>query len=282
MARKLTYYEKKKSICPICKHSFKCENILSGGGRFNAGDLDVELHRHFLPTQEFGEVHPLLYSFMTCSECYYSTLSSDFEDDEKIDVLMQEALFSEKKTRLEYVTSIFGEIDFTQPKDLRIGAASSFLALLCYEKLPSTFSPLYKAGLSALRGAWLLRALSKETQDKDFSYVALLCYNKAAFFFRRALDLEGKGSLENVKNFGPDIDKDYGYNSLIYLNAYLKYKYGLSEEPKLRRDEYNECLIFLAKIVDMKKVDKMKPTPIIERSSELYFTIKDAMKDEGL
>ena len=56
--RKVTFISKEPVICPVCETPFNREELFSG--RVNAGDLTDELHRTYLPTHNYGEVHPLL------------------------------------------------------------------------------------------------------------------------------------------------------------------------------------------------------------------------------
>jgi uncharacterized protein (DUF2225 family) len=66
---KLTFLTKQQLECPICENTFHKEELLSGGGRMNAGDLTKELHRIYVPTSKFGAVFPLLYPIVVCPSC---------------------------------------------------------------------------------------------------------------------------------------------------------------------------------------------------------------------
>ena len=57
---KISYRAKNETACPVCDNTFRREELLTGGGRMNAGDLTDELHRIYLPTQRYGEVYPLI------------------------------------------------------------------------------------------------------------------------------------------------------------------------------------------------------------------------------
>ena len=65
---KISFFAKNKTICPVCGAEFFRENLLSGGGRMNAGNLTPEMHRLYEPTHKYGKVYPLIYSVTVCPE----------------------------------------------------------------------------------------------------------------------------------------------------------------------------------------------------------------------
>ena len=64
--QKLTFFEKKQTVCPVCDAKFYREDLLSGGGRLIAGDLTPELRRLYEPSKKYGEVHPLMPCVLLC------------------------------------------------------------------------------------------------------------------------------------------------------------------------------------------------------------------------
>ena len=67
------------------------------------------------------------------------------------------------------------------------------------------------------------------------------------FFYQQALEYEtGRvESIAGVANFGPDIDKNYGYDGVVYLCGLLEYRYGQTENAALRLkklDEYKRAI----------------------------------------
>ena len=53
---KISYWSKTKCTCPCCRRDFEKEEMLTGGGRMNAGSLTDELHRNYIPSEKFGPV----------------------------------------------------------------------------------------------------------------------------------------------------------------------------------------------------------------------------------
>ena len=76
--QKLTFFEKKQSVCPVCEAKFFREDLLSGGGRLIAGNLTRELRRQYDPSKKYGEVRPLLYPVTVCPVCYFAAFPQDF------------------------------------------------------------------------------------------------------------------------------------------------------------------------------------------------------------
>ena len=111
-----------------------------------------------------------------------------------------------------------------------------YLALLSYEKVDLSYAPTFKRAMISLRLAWLCNELNKAAPGFNFDYPAQVFYRKANFFYEQTL-LNETGRIETiagVSNFGPDIDKNYGYDGVIYLTGLLEYKYGQKEDMQLR------------------------------------------------
>ena len=77
--QKLTFFEKKQTVCPVCNAKFFREDLLSGGGRLIAGNLTKELRRQYDASKKYGEVRPLLYPITVCPVCYFATFPQDFD-----------------------------------------------------------------------------------------------------------------------------------------------------------------------------------------------------------
>ena len=54
--RKVTFYAKEPTRCPVCDASFRREELFSG--RVSADEMTDELHRTYKPLHAFGEVNP--------------------------------------------------------------------------------------------------------------------------------------------------------------------------------------------------------------------------------
>lgn len=276
----ISFFSKQKVICPICRAEFLKEEILSGGGRMIAGDLTNELRRNFEPSLKFGHIYPIIYSIGVCPTCLYAVLWQDFNETPKetLDIIKADA-----NHRKQLVLSIFPRFNFEKPRRLIEGAASYFLALLCYEKFPLSFSPTIKQALMSLRCAWLCDDMNKEYPNKNYDFVQLSFYRKALFFYPESLMKEESGTeaITNIKSFGPDVDKNYGFDGVTYLSALLEYKYGQKEDQKLRLNKLDAYKRNIARIFGLGKSSKNKPGPLLEHSRALYDALTKEIKESN-
>lgn len=275
----ITFYSKDQTLCPICDTKFKREELMSGGGRLIAGLLTDELRRLYEPSAKYGEIFPLIYTITVCPKCHYAAFSQDFS------ILDKESLnkiYDAMEMRYDSVKSIFPSLDFQKNRTLNEGAASYYLALLCYEKVDVKFSPTIKRGLCALRAAWLFYELGKKYPEENYIYVSHLMYKKSLFFYRHAIELEtsGKEMIANLKSFGPDIDKNYGFDGVLYLGALLEYKYGNKSNTEKRKELLTLNRRSLAKMFGLGKSSKNKPGPLLEHARSLYDGIVFALDGE--
>lgn len=276
-AAKISFYAKNKTVCPVCEAEFYRENLLSGGGRMNAGNLTPELHRLFEPTQKYGKVYPLIYPVTVCPECYTAAYEKDFSE---IDEPTAIKLVQSRVDRVSAVENLFPELNFSKSRDLTTGIASYLLATVSYDSFPVEISPTFKQGMSTLRAAWLCRHIDREIQNENFDYLARIFYRKASFFYRQIVEYEQDGteSIENLGNFGPDIDNNYGYDGVLYLAGYLEYSYGQKEDLSVRLDRLKTSMTVISRIVGMRKSSKTKPSTLVENAIELHGKIKKEIK----
>lgn len=275
----LTFYSKDQIECPICSTKFKREELKSGGGRMIAGVLTDELRRLYEPSARFGEIFPQVYSVTVCPKCHYAALPQDFC------VLDKESLskiYDHMQDRYAAVKRLVAKPDFSSARTLSDGAASYYLAILCYEHVDHKFSPTIKQGVCALRAAWLFGELGRKFPEENYAYVSDLLYRKALFFYRRAVELEssGKEMIANLKSFGPDIDKNFGYDGVLYLAALLEYKYGARGDPEKRRELLSQQRRSLSKMFGLGKSSKNKPGPLLEHARSLYEHIVEELNGE--
>ncbi|MBI9102979.1 MAG: DUF2225 domain-containing protein [Spirochaetales bacterium] len=280
MAEKLTFLSKNKIKCPVCEAKFSREELFTGRGRLIAGDLTNELRRLYEPSQKYGEVFPLIYTLDVCPECYYASFQSDFTG---IPADTASQLFEHKNERMESITKLVGELDFNNPRSLREGAASYYLAMHSYEYFPSSFSPAVKQGLCTLRAAWLFNDLHAKFPSDNYDYVARIFYRKAAFFYTQSVENEssGKESVAEVPHLGPDLDKNYGYDGILYLSALLEYKYGSKENLELRRESLSTAKRTVARIFGMGKASKNKPAALLNNSKDLHDQLTKELAEAG-
>jgi uncharacterized protein (DUF2225 family) len=274
----ITFYSKDQTECPICNAKFKREELMSGGGRMIAGSLTDELRRLYEPSAKFGEIFPLTYTVTVCPKCHYAALPQDFctMDKESLN-----KIYEHMQDRYNSVKKLFPKISFTSARTLNEGAASYYLALQCYEYVDSKYSPTIKQGLSSLRAAWLFSELGKKYPEENYTWISGLFYRKALFFYRHAIELEtsGKEMIANLKSFGPDIDKNYGYDGVLYLSALLELKYGSLENRELRHELLLNHRRSLAKMFGLGKSTKTKLGPLLEHARNLYDLIMAELND---
>jgi uncharacterized protein (DUF2225 family) len=275
---KVSFQSKDEVACPACGNVFHREELLSGGGRLIAGALTDELHRLYEPSAKYGEVYPLVYQATVCPECWYASMDKDFvllDEDVRFDINESR---EERKTETQL---LFPEADFYQSRTLMSGAASQYLVLRCYDFFPRNFSPTIKQGIAALRTAWLAEELHKKTPDENYDWVATLFKRKAQYLYDRAVEYEQSGEepLSAAKNVGPDIDKNYGYEGVLYLAGILKLRYGCAGDAEQRKNSLENTKRIIAKMFGLGKSSKNKPGPLLEHAKNLYEKIKKELNE---
>ena len=266
----ISYWAKEKCECPVCKAKFEREEMYSGNGRMNAGDLTEELHRNFLPTERYGKIFPILYKIGACPECHAAFFWDDFQaiDDQKT----LDAIYGDAKNRKEAVQTIFPYYELTRQRTLLDGAAMYYLALLCYARADAKYTPTAKCAILSLRLAWICHDLDEAAPGHNYDYVSQVFYRKALFYYQQTLIKEttGEESVGTIANLGPDIDKNYGYDGIIYLCGLLEYKYGQKEDMPLRGKKLDEYKRSIARIFGLGKSSKNKPSALLEHARSLY------------
>ena len=275
---KVTFQSKKEFQCPACNSVFRKEELLSGGGRLIAGKLTEELHRLYEPSAKFGEIFPLVYQSIVCPECWFSSTEADFPalPREKVQKVLDEGEKRMNETRL-----IFPNVDFSENRTLMEGTASLYLTLRCYDYYNKQTSPTIKQGISALRCAWLLDELDKKYTGQHYDWLAVLFRKKAQYFYTEALSREqsGKETLSGLKIFGPDTDKNYSYEGMLYMCAYLRYKFGPANDADERKTSLEEARRTIAKLFGMGKSSKDKPGAFLEHARKLYDTLNKELSE---
>lgn len=267
---KISYWSKNRCHCPVCQNNFEREEMLSGSGRMIAGELTDELHRVFEPSAKYGQIYPVIYSIGACPKCHTALFWSDFEEIQDNNSL--NALLADSKNRKEIVNNMFPYYELTRERNLLDGAAMYYLALLSYEKVALSYAPTMKRAIISLRLAWICRDLQKIVPEHNYDYAAEVFYRKAQFFYEQTLINETQRieTIAKITNFGPDIDKNYGYDGVIYLNSLLEYKYGQKEDMQMRYKKLDANKRSIARIFGLGKSSKSKPGPLLEKSRDLY------------
>jgi len=276
---KITFQSKKEFRCPVCETPFHKEELLSGGGRMIAGALTKELHRLFEPSKKYGEVFPLVYNVIVCPECWFASMESDFS---QLPVNGITKARDDREKRIKITSLVFPNIDFSQNRTLMGGAASQYLALRCYDFYNKDASPTIKQGLSSMRCAWLLDELNKKYPGQHYDWLATLFRKKAQYLYNEALAREqnGRETLSGIKVFGPDLDKNYAYEGMLYMCAYLRYTFGPAHNAEERKASLEDARRTIAKLFGMGKSSKDKPGAFLEHARVLYDTINKHLSED--
>jgi uncharacterized protein len=275
---KITYLAKDETICPVCENKFKRELLMSGGGRLDAQDVTENLHRNYRPSKKFGIIHPLIYFFIVCPNCFYCCLAQDFADFPEEN---KNKFLNNTSERVKFANKIIGKpVDYTSFKTLESGAAGLALCVNSYDYFPKKASPTIKQAICSVRTAYLFEELEKVNPNQNYGYISKLYYKKALFFYKRAIELNQKKAeiLENVAFLGPDIDKNYGYDSILYLIGVLTYKYGDKNDPEQRKKDLEEARLYLGKLFGLGKADFDKPKEILDKSKDFHKLINEELK----
>jgi uncharacterized protein (DUF2225 family) len=276
---KVTFLSKKEYVCPLCEAAFHKEELLTGGGRLIAGALTEELHRLYEPSKKYGLVYPLVYQAVVCPDCWYASMESDFSIIPASGIAKAN---DDREKRIADTNLIFYELNFKNNRGLMEGAASQYLVLRCYDYFNKDASPTIKQGLASLRCAWLLDALDKQHSEQHYDWLAVLFRRKAQYLYNEALAREqsGKETLSAMKSFGPDTDKNYAYEGMLYICAYLRYKYGPSKNAEERKTSLEDARRTIAKLFGMGKASKDKPGAFLEHARTVYDAINKELSKE--
>jgi uncharacterized protein (DUF2225 family) len=275
---KISFISKEEYTCPACETVFNREELLSGSGRLIAGKLTDELHRLYEPSVKYGEVYPLIYQATVCPQCWFASMDKDFID---FPSAAKEKAERDFEGRIADTKLVFPDADFTKPRDLFSGAASLYLVLRCYEYFPKEFSPTIKQAIASLRTGWLLEEIDRKFPGQHYDWLSMLFKKKANYLYNEAIRREqrGKETLSAIKIFGPDTDKNYGYEGALYLTSLLRFKYSFKDNPELRGKALEEARRTIAKIFGVGKSSKAKPGPLLEHARNLYETISKELNE---
>ena len=277
--KKTTFQSKKEYECPVCAHVFRKEELLSGGGRLIAGKLTDELHRLYEPSAKYGEIYPLVYQSIECPECWFASMETDFQ---LLPAQNRKKAQDDSEKRMKETNLVFPNTDFNENRTLMEGAASQYLTLRCYDYYAKQTSPTIKQGIAALRCAWLLDELNAKFPGQHYDWLGVLFRKKAQYLYNEALAREqsGKETLSGLKVFGPDTDKNYSYEGMLYICAYLRYKFGPAHNEEERKSSLEDARRTIAKLFGMGKMSKDKPGAFLEHARALYDTINRELSED--
>jgi uncharacterized protein (DUF2225 family) len=278
----LSYYTKDKITCPVCKKGMKREEMLTGGGRMIAGPLTEELRRTYEPSAKYGKIYPSIYSVGACHVCHSAFFWNDFKSLTNKDVI--DHFIDTEDERKTSVAAIFPHYNLERNRTLLDGAATYYLAILCYESVGTEFSPTIKKAICSLRLAWLCGDLHELCPGYNYDFISKTFYQKALFLYQQALDYE-MARVENIStagNLGPDVDKNYGYDGVIYLCGMLEFKYGQKEDMDMHLKKLDSSKRSIARLFGLGKSSKSKPGPLLELARGLYDSISKLLQEANM
>ena len=157
-----------------------------------------------------------------------------------------------------------------------------YLALMTYDDLDVYAIPTMKKAIISLRLAWLTNEMNLRCAGHNFDIVSKMFYSKALFFYQQAVINETNRveKSSTLANMGPDMDKNYGWDGVIYLCGLLEYKYGQQDDIQLRLKKLSESKTAIARIFGLGKSSKNKPGPLLEHARNLYDNLSKLVNDD--
>ena len=277
--KKVSYREKNITKCPVCGFEYYQEKMLTGGGRLIAGKLTDELRRLYEENKKVGKIYPLAYMVVVCPRCLYAAYSADFlavtpDEIGKIQTSTQ--------ARIQTLRKFFGQLSFEADRTLAHAAASFMLSVDVYNLRDKKIAPTFKKAVSSIRAAWLFDDLSKEHPEGPYQKISTFFYAKAYSFYGMVLDLfmTGAEPVEAAGSMGPDIDKNWGYEGVLYLYSSLTIKFG-SQEPDLKKriENFERTKRILSKVFGIGKSSKNKPGALIDMTRDQYDKINQLLAE---
>ena len=158
-----------------------------------------------------------------------------------------------------------------------------YLALMTYDDFGPYMLPTMKQAILSLRLAWLTKDINLRCANHNYDLISQMFYSKALFFYQQAVIAETtkEEKSSTLANMGPDMDKNYGWDGVIYLCGLLEYKYGQQEDVQLRLKKLNESKTAIARIFGLGKSSKNKPGPLLEHARNLYDNLSKLVNDEN-
>ncbi len=276
ISESMTFFMSKGMPCPVCNHDVYPEELRQGRSRINAGELRDDLFRNYIPDKDSGEVFPFLYSVGVCSQCLFAGFWNDFKKIHKKNVAAL-ATSEAKNDRINALGLLYKKIpDFTARKSLLNGFAAYVLALETYEKFRENDAPNIRQAICSLRLAWLARILLEHGYGEECKNFIKMFYKKALFFYTQAIqrDTSGYEPLHVVTFLGPDVDKDYGYDGVVYMRAWLELHYGDKTCALERQNMLNTLRNSLSKVFGFGRSSKEKPSVLLNTARKTFEAVE--------
>jgi len=275
--KKVSFREKNPTKCPVCSYEFNIEKMLTGGGRLIAGKLTDELRRLYEDNKKVGKIYPLAYLVTVCPRCLYAAYGPDFTiatPEEAVQIR------SSSSARMQTIRKFFGDLSFEADRTLSHAAASYMLAVDVYNARNKNVAPTFKKAVSSIRAAWLFDDLSKENPAGPYKKISDFFYSKAYVYYEKVIELfmTGAEPVEAAGSLGPDSDKNWGYEGVLYVYSTLTMKYGVKDpDIKKRIESFEKTKRTLSKVFGIGKSSKNKPGALIDMTRDQYDKINEKL-----
>ena len=141
-------------------------------------------------------------------------------------------------------------------------------------------SPTIRQAICSLRLAWLSRLLEEHGYGDECQYLTKIFYKKARFFYGQVIEKDTKGlePLSKIDFIGPDTDKDYGYDGVMYIKTWLEFHYGNKNDESERKSILTELRSNLSKVFGFGKSSKGKPSIMLNIARTTFESIEKELK----
>lgn len=275
--KKISFREKNSTKCPVCSYEFNIEKMLTGGGRLIAGKLTDELRRLYEDNKKVGKIYPLAYLVIVCPRCLYAAYSQDFTVTTPEETAQ---IRTSATARMQTIRKFFGDLSFEADRTLPHAAASYMLAVDVYNMRTKNVAPTFKKAVSSIRAAWLFDDLSKEVPAGPYKKISEFFYTKAYAYYEKVIELfmTGAEPVEAAGSLGPDSDKNWGYEGVLYVYSVLTMKYGVKDpDIKKRIESFEKTKRTLSKVFGIGKSSKNKPGALIDMTRDQYDKINEKL-----
>jgi len=90
----------------------------------------------------------------------------------------------------------------------------------------------------------------------------------------------GAEPIEGSANLGPDTDKNWGYEGVLYITAVLTLKVGSKEtDPQKRMENLEKCKRYLSRLFGSGKTSKSKPGELLDKTKDIYNKINQLIEE---
>ena len=277
----ISFFHKKPFTCIVCEEKNYREELRMGRGRLDAGKLDLDLQRHYIASKEYGTVLPILYNVVTCNYCYFSYLITD--DISKLRKQSIIALQGEQKSeeRIALLKGIIKEVpNFSFKRNLVMSLGAYILAIASYNQFLKEESPTLRLAIVTLRCAWICKLMHSFGYVAETEQLMKIFYRKAAFLYQKSIDMQEKGEEDyrEIKTYGPDTDRDYGFDGFIYMNSWLQFNYGELNNHDIREKVLMNIRSTLSKVFGFGKSTKEKPSALLYQARNTFDLVEEELK----